>query len=84
MRGRRRLRITPGRVLLVGFMMANDASSNSADLAVPCQMAREAADDSAFDASFRFGGGARKGNAQNGSTDDERLHRDSPKNESLQ
>jgi hypothetical protein len=83
-RGRRRLPIGLGRVLLVGFMMANDASGDSADLAMPCEMAREAADDSTFDASLRLGGGARKGNAQNGGTDDERLHRGSPKNESLQ
>jgi hypothetical protein len=60
-------------------MMANDASCDSADLAVPCQMARDAADDSTLDASLRLGGGARKGNAQNGGTDNERLHRGSPK-----
>jgi hypothetical protein len=66
-------------------MMANDASSDSADLAVPpCQMPRDAADDSTLDASLRLGGGARKGNAQNGGTDDKRLHRGSPKTESLQ
>jgi hypothetical protein len=47
-------------------------------------MARDAADDSTFDASLRLGGGARKGNAQNGGTDDERLHRGSPKIELLQ
>jgi hypothetical protein len=47
-------------------------------------MAREAANDGAFDASLRLGGGARKGEAQNGGTDDERLHRSSPKKKSLQ
>ncbi len=67
------------RAMLIGFVMADDASCDSPDLAVPCQMAREAANDGAFDASLRLGGGARKGEAQNGGTDDERLHRDSPK-----
>jgi len=69
-RGRLSLRIGLGRVLLIGFVMANDASSDSADLAVPCQMARDAADDSTFDASLRLGGEARKNNAQYGGTDD--------------
>jgi hypothetical protein len=32
-------------------------------------MAREAANDGAFDASLRLGGGARKGEAQNGGTE---------------
>jgi hypothetical protein len=79
MRGRRRLPFGSVCVLLIRFVMADDASSDSADFAVPRQMARDAANDGAFDASLRLGGGARKGEAQNGGTDDERLHRDSPK-----
>src|SRR5882762_10731603 len=67
------------RAMLIGFVMADDASCDSPDFAVPRQMARDAANDGAFDASLRRGGGPRKGEAQNGGTDDERLHRDSPK-----
>jgi len=63
-------------------MMANDASSDSADLAVSCQMARDAADDSTLDASLRLGGSARKRNAQNGGT--AASSRFSKKNASLQ
>src|SRR5712671_317355 len=79
MRGRRRLLFGSVCVLLIRLVTADDASSDSADLAVPCQMARDAANDGAFDASLRLGGGAGKGEAQNGCTDDERLHRGSPK-----
>src|SRR5712691_7160103 len=79
MRGTRRLLFGSVCVLLISLVTADDASSDSADFAVPRQMARDAANDGAFDASLRLGGGARKGEAQNGGTDDERLHRDSPK-----
>src|SRR5882672_7949493 len=78
MRGRRRLPFGSVRLLLIRLVTADDASSDSADFAVPHQMARDAANDGAFDASLRFGGGARKGEAQDSGTDDERLHRDSP------
>jgi len=73
MRGRRRLPFGCVRVLLIRLVAADDASSDSADFAVPRQMARDAANDGAFDASLRLGGGARKGEAQNSGTDDERL-----------
>src|ERR1700730_2683868 len=79
MRGRRHLPVGSVGVLLIGLVMADDASSDDADFAVPRQMARDAANDGAFDASLRLGGGAGKGEAQNGGTDDERLHRGSPK-----
>ena len=57
--GRRRLRLLIGLlcVPLIGLVMADDASGNGADLAVPRQMARDAANDGAFDASLRLGGG---------------------------
>src|SRR6266436_10011053 len=79
MRGRRRLLFGSVCVLLIRLVTADDASSDSADFAVPRQMARDTANDGAFDASLRLGGGARKGEAQNGGTDDEQLHRDSPR-----
>jgi hypothetical protein len=79
MRGRRRLSFGSVCVLLIRLVTADDASSDSADFAVPRQMARDAANDGAFDASLRLGGGARKGEAQNGGADDERLNRDSLK-----
>src|SRR5882724_3675732 len=74
MPGSRRLLFGSVCVLLIRLVTADDASSDSADFAVPRQMARYAANDGASDASLRLGGGARKGEAQN-----ERLHRDSPK-----
>src|SRR5258705_7891263 len=77
MRGRRRLPFGSVRVLLIRLVTADDASSDSADFAVPRQMARDAANDGAFDASLCLGGGASKGEAQDSGTDDERLHRDS-------
>src|SRR5882724_10512569 len=73
MRGRRRLLFGPVCVLLIRLVTAVDASSDSADFAVPRQMARDAANDGAFDASLRLGGGPRKGEAQNGGADDERF-----------
>src|SRR3981189_2269347 len=79
MRGRRRLPFGSVRLLLMRVVTADDASSDSADFAVPRQMARDAANDGAFDASLRLGGGAGKGEAQNRGADDERLHRGSPK-----
>jgi hypothetical protein len=75
MRGTRRLLFGSVCVLLIRLVTADDASSDSADFAVPRQMARDAANDGAFDASLRLGGGARRGEAQNGGTDDERFHR---------
>ena len=66
-------------VPLVGFVMADDASCNHTDLAVAGHMAGNAADDSAFDASFRPGGGGSQCDAQNGGADDQRLHGGSPK-----
>src|SRR5665213_1138690 len=47
--GRRALIVLFG-VPLVGFVMADDASGNHADLAMPSHMAGDAADDRAFDA----------------------------------
>jgi hypothetical protein len=73
MRRRRRLPFGCVRVLLIRLVTADDASSDSADFAVPGQMARDAANDGAFDASLRLGGGKSKGEAQNSGTDDERL-----------
>jgi len=58
---------------------ADDASCNNADFAVPCQMARDAADDSALDASLCLSGGRDKRYPQNRSAKDQRLHGDSPK-----
>ena len=71
--------IGPVGVPLVGFVMADDASCNHTDLAVAGHMAGNAADDSAFDASFRPGGGGSQCDAQNGGADDQRLHGGSPK-----
>lgn len=57
---RRRLLIGPVCVLPIGFVAADDASCNSPDFAVPCQMARDATNDSALDASLCLGGGGDK------------------------
>jgi hypothetical protein len=65
-------------VPFVGFVMADNAPSDSADLAMACHMARDAPNDSAFDTSLRLGGGSER-YAQNGGTKDQRLHRGSPK-----
>jgi hypothetical protein len=65
-------------VSFIGFVMADNAPSDSADLAMACHMARDAPNDSAFDTSLRLGGGSER-HAQNGGTKDQRLHRDSPK-----
>ena len=70
--------IGPVGVPLVGFVMADDASCNHTDLAVAGHMAGNATDDSAFDTSFRPGGGSQC-DAQNGSADNQRLHGGSPK-----
>jgi hypothetical protein len=50
MRRRRRLPVGSVGVLLIGLVMADDASSDGANFAVPRQMARDAANDGAFDA----------------------------------
>jgi hypothetical protein len=63
---------------------ADDASCNNADFAVPCQMARDAADDSALDASLCLSGGWDKHYPQNGGAKDQRLHGNLRKNQSLQ
>ena len=81
---RRRLLIGPACVLLIGFVAADDASCNNADFAVPCQMARDAADDSALDASLCLSGGWDKHYPQNGGAKDQRLHGNLRKNQSLQ
>src|SRR5664279_4736119 len=59
--------------------MADDASGNDADLAVPRHVAGDAPDDGAFDASLGLGGGRSQHQAQNGSSKDQRLH-DGPPN----
>jgi hypothetical protein len=60
-------------------MMTDDASGDGTDFTVPCEMARDTADDGAFDAPFRLGGDGSERHAQNDCTDDERLHGGSPK-----
>jgi len=73
---RRRLLLDPACVPLIGFVAADDASCNSADFAVPCQMARDAADDSALDTSLCLNGGRDKRYPQNrGVTPRRLLHR---------
>jgi hypothetical protein len=47
-------------VLLIGFVPADDASCDSPDFAVPCEMARDATNDSALDTSLCLRGGGRK------------------------
>src|SRR4030088_1430785 len=76
---RRRLLIGLLCVALVGFVMADDASCNRTDLAVPRDMARDAPNDGALDASLRLGGGSKRDN-QNRGTKDQQLHSGSPKN----
>ena len=76
---RRRLLIGPGCVLLIGFMAADEASGNSPDFAVACQMARDATNDSALDAPLCLSGGWDKRYPQNGGAKDQRLHGSSPK-----
>jgi hypothetical protein len=71
--------IGPVGVPLVGFVATDDASCNHTDLAVASHMAGNAADDSAFDTSFRLSGGRSQCDAQNGGADDPRLHGGSPK-----
>jgi hypothetical protein len=66
-------------VPLVGFMTADDASGNYADLAVPRDMAREAPNDGAFNATLRLGGGGREYHAKNDASGDQRLHGVPPK-----
>jgi hypothetical protein len=70
---RRRLRFGPVRVLLIGFVAADNASSNGPDFAVSCQMARDATNDSALDTSLCLGAGGGKRDAENGGTKDQRL-----------
>jgi hypothetical protein len=48
----------------------DDATCDSPDFAVPCQMARDAANDSALDASLCLGGGGGERYAQNSNTKD--------------
>src|SRR5258708_34702558 len=71
LRSRRRPLIGPGGVLLIGLVAADDASGNGPDLAVPCQMARDATNDSALDASLCLSGGRGKRYPQNGGTKDQ-------------
>jgi hypothetical protein len=59
--------------------MADDAARNSAHLAVPCDMTRDAPNDRTFDTSLRLGGDWSKRYAQNGGQEDQRLHGGSPK-----
>jgi hypothetical protein len=64
-------------------MMADDASGNNADLAVPRHMARDAPDDGAFDATLGLGDGGSQRQAQNGSSKDQRLHGGPPRKQVL-
>jgi hypothetical protein len=66
------------RVLLVGFVTADDASCDNADLAVPCHMARDAANDGALDASLRLGGRSTR-YGQKADSEDQWFHGGSPK-----
>jgi hypothetical protein len=75
---RRRLLIGLGGILLVGFVMADDAASDHTDLAVPRHVAGDTTDNGAFDASLRLGGTGSKRDAENSGTKDQRLHGDSP------
>jgi len=58
---------------------ADDASGNGPDFAVACQMARDAANDSALDAPLCLSGSWDKRYPQNGGAKDQRLHGSSPK-----
>ena len=69
--------VGPVGVPLVGFVMADDASSDRTDLAMPRQMARDTTDDGAFDASLCLGGRC-KGDTENGGTKNQQLHGGSP------
>jgi hypothetical protein len=63
----------------VGFMTADDASGNHADLAMSRHMTRETPNDGAFNASLRPGGGRRQYHAKNDASEDQRLHGVPPK-----
>jgi hypothetical protein len=70
LRRRRRLLIGPAWGLFIGFVATDHATCDSPDFAVPCQMARDAANDSALDASLCLGGGGGERYAQNSNTKD--------------
>jgi hypothetical protein len=76
--GRWRLLIGLLCVTFAGFVMADNASSDSADLAVSRDVARKPPNDSAFDTSFGLSGGS-ESYAQNCGQKDQRLHGGSPK-----
>jgi hypothetical protein len=65
--------------LLIGFVAADNASCNGPDFAVPCQMARDATNDGALNASLCLSGSRGKRYTQKGGTKDQRLHGSSPK-----
>src|SRR5665213_377049 len=65
--------------MLVGFVMADDASGDCPDLAVSGHVTRDAPDDSALDTSLRLGGERCEQDTEDGSTKDQRLHGVSPK-----
>src|ERR1700686_2241653 len=78
-RGRLRLLIGLLGVALVGFVMADDAAGNRADLAVPRQGACEAANDGALDTSLGLSGSGGERQAKNCGSKNRRLHVGAPK-----
>jgi hypothetical protein len=59
-------------------MMADDASGRRAKLAMSGHVARDPADDCAFDASLGLGCGGSERDAKHGNSKDQRLHGSSP------